>query len=171
MSGLTRAIPGTTMAEILARVKISEVYSVLTGKQPQPVGPNAWRGPAVWRGGDGHNVSMNDTRNVWHDFTANEGGGVLDLVVRICGGSRHDALRWLADYAGVPLDNRLLSATERADWARQQRLIKRELPRARLWQRAALALGDQVLDTLKAALADPKLPRPEIGETRSGQGR
>jgi hypothetical protein len=27
-----------------------------------------------------------------------------------------------------------------------------------------LALGDQVLDSLKAALADPKLPRPEIGE-------
>ena len=74
MSSLTQAIPGS-MAEILARVKISEVYSVLTGKQPQPVGPNAWRGPAVWRGGDGHNVSMNDTRNVWHDFTANEGGG------------------------------------------------------------------------------------------------
>jgi hypothetical protein len=86
-------------------------------------------------------------------------------------GSYLRPLRWLADYAGVPLDNRLLSATERADWARQQRLIKRELPRARLWQRAALALGDQVLDTLKAALADPKLPRPEIGETRSGQGR
>ena len=160
MSDLTRAIPRPTMDEILARVKISEVYSVLTGKQPRPSGPNAWRGPAVWRGGDGHNVSLNDTRNIWHDFTANEGGGVLDLVVRICGGSRQDALRWLADFAGVPLDNRQLSATERADWAKQQRLIKRELPRARLWQRAALALGDQVLENLKAALADPKLLRP-----------
>ena len=118
MSSLIRAVPGTTMAEILARVKISEVYSVLTGKQPRPVGLNAWRGPAVWRGGHGHNVSLNDVRNVWHDFTANEGGGVLDLVVRICGGSRHDALRWLADFAGVPLDSRELSATQRADWAK-----------------------------------------------------
>jgi len=27
-----------------------------------------------------------------------------------------------------------------------------------------MALGDQVLDTLKAALTDSKLPRPEIGE-------
>ena len=88
-------------------------------------------------------------------------------MVRICGGSRQDALRWLADFAGLPLENRLLSATQRADWARQHRLIKRELPRARLWQRAALALGDQVLDNLKAALADPKLPRPEIGEFAS----
>lgn len=95
---------------------------------------------------------------------ANEGGGVLDLVVRIRGGSRQGALRWLADFARVPLDNRFLSVSQRADWARQQQLVKRELPRARLWQRAALALGDQVLDNLKAALADPKLPRPEIGE-------
>ena len=164
MSSLIRAVPGTTMAEILARVKISEVYYVLTRKQPRRVGSDAWRGPAVWRGGDGLNVSLNDTRNLWHDFTANEGGGVLDLVVRVRGGSRQDALRWVADFAGVPLDSRSLSPTEQADWARRQHLIKRELPRARLWQRAALALGDQVLDNLKAALADPKLPRPEIGE-------
>src|SRR6516164_8842803 len=92
--------------------------------------------------------------------------GMILRPMRVAGpgllGSYLRPLRWLADYAGVPLDNRLLSATERADWARQQRLIKRELPRARLWQRAALALGDQVLDNLKAALADPKLPRPEI---------
>jgi hypothetical protein len=52
MSSLTGVIPATSVAEILARVKISEVYYVLTGKQPRPVGPNAWRGPAVWRGGD-----------------------------------------------------------------------------------------------------------------------
>jgi hypothetical protein len=92
MSNLKPPVQGTSVAEILARVKISEVYCVLTEKRPRPVGPNSWRGPAVWRGGDGHNVSLNDTRNVWHDFTANEGGGVLDLVVRICGGSRQDAL-------------------------------------------------------------------------------
>jgi hypothetical protein len=63
-------------------------------------------------------LSLNDARNVWHDFTTNEGGGVLDLVVRICGGPRLDALRWLADFAGVPLDSRELSATQRADWAK-----------------------------------------------------
>jgi hypothetical protein len=164
MSSLTQAIPGARLPEILARVKISEVYCVLTGKQPRRVGSDAWRATAVWRGGDGPNVSLNDTRNVWHDFATNEGGGVLDLVVRICGGSRQDALRWLADFAGVPLENGRLSPKERADWAEQQRRINRELPKARLWQRTAVALGDQVLDTLKAALADSKLPRPEIGE-------
>ena len=103
MSSLTQAIPGS-MAEILARVKISEVYYALTGKQPRRVGSDAWRGAAVWRGGDGLNVSLNDTLNVWHDFTANEGGGVLDLVVRIRGCSRQDALRWLADFTGILLD-------------------------------------------------------------------
>ena len=54
--------------------------------------------------------------------------------------------------------------TQRADWARRQRRIRRELPKARLWQRVAVALGDQVLDTLKAGLTDSKLPRPDIGE-------
>ena len=73
MSSLTQAIPGTNMREILARVKISEVYYTLTGKEPRRVGSDAWRGAAVWRGGDGANVSLNDTRNVWYDFAANEG--------------------------------------------------------------------------------------------------
>ena len=164
MSSLTQAIPGTNMREILARVKISEVYYTLTGKEPRRVGSDAWRGAAVWRGGDGANVSLNDTRNVWYDFAANEGGGVLDFVVRIRGCSRQDALRWLADFAGVPLHNRSLSPTERRRRAKRQLQIRRELPMARLWQRAALALGDQVLDSLKAGLTDSKLPRPEIGE-------
>jgi hypothetical protein len=145
-------------------VKISEVYCLLTGKQPRRVGSDAWRAAAVWRGGDGLNVSLNDTRNVWRDFTANEGGGVLDLVVLICGGSRQDALRWLADFAGVPLEDRRLSPKQRADWVEQRRQIERELPKAQLWQQAAVALGEEVLDTLKAGLSNPKLPRPEIGE-------
>jgi hypothetical protein len=42
--------------------------------------------------------------------------------------------------------------------------MRRELPKARLWQRAALALGDEVLDSLKAGLTDSKLPHPEIDE-------
>jgi hypothetical protein len=164
MSSLTGPVSGAIVDNVLARVKISEVYRTLTGKQPKKAGADTWRATAVWRGGDGPNVSLNDTRNVWLDFVSNEGGGVLDLIVLICGGSRQDAFHWLADFAGVRLEERPLTPEERADWAEQQRQIKRELPRARLWQRAAIALGEEVLDTFKAALSNPKLPRPGIGE-------
>jgi hypothetical protein len=162
MSSLTQA--RTNASEILARVKISEVYHALTGTQPRRVGEDAWRGPAVWRGGDGLNVSLNGARGLWHDFATGEGGGVLDLVVRVRGGSRPDALRWVADFAGMPLDDRPLSPAERDRWAKQQRLIETELSNARLWRRAAVVLGELVLDNLKAALGDATLPRPEIGE-------
>jgi hypothetical protein len=119
---------------------------------------------AKWRGGDGFNVSLDDARGLWHDFLTGEGGGVLDLVVRVRGGSRQDALRWVADLVGCPLDVHPLPAFERARWAKERRQIELELPKARLWRRAALALGEQVLNGLKAALVDPKLPRPPIDE-------
>jgi hypothetical protein len=155
------------MAEILARVKISEVYYALTGKQPRRVGSDAWRGAAVWRGGDGLNVSLNDTWNVWHDFTANEGGGVLDLVVRIRGCSRQDALRWLADFTGIPLDDRPLPPEQRQQCADERRRIERYLPVATVWRRAMVKLVDELLDSLKGALFDPTLPWPEVGEIYS----
>jgi hypothetical protein len=119
---------------------------------------------AIWRGGDGYNVSLDDGRGVWHDFPTGEGGGVLDLVVRIRGGSRQDALRWVADFIGCPLDNSCPPAFDRARWARQQRQIEIELPNALLWRRAALALGEWVLERLKDTLWDQKLPQPPIGE-------
>jgi hypothetical protein len=109
---------------------------------------------------------MDDARNVWHDFVADEGGGVLDLVARIRGGPPRDALRWVADFIGRPLDDRPLSALERTRWASQQRKFEFELSKARLWQRAAVALGEQVLEGLKSALTDPTLPRPEFGEIK-----
>jgi hypothetical protein len=148
----------------LAGIRISQVYHALVGKEPRRTGSTTFRAAAIWRDGDGLNVSLNDARGVWHDFTANEGGGVLDLVIRIRGGTRQDALRWTADFAGFSLDDRPLSATESAHWARQRRQVELELPKARLWRRAAVALSEQVLEGLKAALTDPKLPRPEIGE-------
>jgi hypothetical protein len=145
-------------------VKISEVYYALTGKQPRRVGSDAWRGAALWRGGDGLNVSLNDTRNVWHDFTANEGGGVVDLIVRIRGCSRQDALRWLADFTGIPLDDQPLPPEQRQQWADERRRIERYLPEATLWRRAMVKLVEELLDSLKAALFDPTLPWPEVGE-------
>jgi hypothetical protein len=110
----------------------------------------------VWRGGDGFNVSMNDAGGVWHDFVTDEAGGVLALVARIRGGSHYEALMWLADLAGIPLNHRPLSAGQRARWVRTRRRIALELPRARYWQRSAIALVEHLLDALKAALLDPQ---------------
>jgi hypothetical protein len=150
--------------EVLAGTKISQVYRALTGREPRRTGSETLRAVAVWRDGDGFNVSLDDTRGLWHDFTTGEGGGVLDLVVRVRGGSRQDALRWVADLVGCPLDDRPLSAFDRTRWVKQQRQIERELPKARLWRRSVLALGEEVLDQFKTTLVDPTLPWPAVGE-------
>ena len=150
--------------EIVAGVQVSAVYQALTGVKPRRTGKDTCRAPATWRGGDGNNVSLDDSRGVWHDFVTNEGGGVLDLVIRVRGGNRADALRWCADLAGMPMDDTPLSAAERARWARERREIERDTPAARYWRRAAVTLGEETLVNLKAALFDPTLPRPEIGE-------
>jgi hypothetical protein len=139
---------------------ISAIWKALGGDAPR-----RGRARAFYREGDNRvAVSLNDEKGCWHDFVTGEGGGVLDLVVRVRGGSRQDALRWAADFVGCPLDDRPLSAFERALWAKRQQQIALELPKARLWRRAAVALAEQVLAGLKAALADPTLTRPGVGE-------
>jgi hypothetical protein len=151
---------GEGAAAILARVRISEVYRRLGG--PELRGN---RGPAFWRGGDGLNVSMDDTRGVWHDFGGDgEGGGILDLVQLVLGGNRADALRWCAELAGVPLQDTPLSAADRERWARERRELDKSLPVARHWRIAPVGICDELLVELKAGLFDPTLPQPELGE-------
>jgi hypothetical protein len=141
--------------DILSRVRISRVYKALTGIEPRRTGPDTCRGPAVWRGGDGQNVSMDDDRGIWHDFGDDSGGGVLDLIVQVHGGSRADALRWLAAFAGVALDDEPPSVEERARWARERVDLERFLPIARYWRRAAVNLTQELLLALKAELWAP----------------
>src|ERR1039458_1865723 len=131
--------------DVLGWVKISEVYQALGGPELRGM-----RGPAFWRDGDGLNGSMDDSRGIWHDFTTGDGGGVLDLVVKVRGGNRADALRWAADLAGVPLDDKPLSAEGCARWAAERRELERDLPMAGLWLRAAIDLAEELLDVLKA---------------------
>lgn len=149
----------STTSDVLARVKISDVYAALSGSKLRKN-----RGPAFWRGGDGFNVSLDDGRGVWHDFTTDEGGGVLDLVVRVRGGNRADALRWCADLVGVPMDDTPLSPEERERWARERRELERDLPTARYLRRAAVRMTEELLHMLKSALVDPMLPQPDLGE-------
>jgi hypothetical protein len=141
--------------DVISAVKISEVYRALTGVEPRRTRPDTWRGPATWRGGDGLNVSLNDSDGVWYDFRDDTGGGVLDLVVAVRGGSRQDALRWLADFAGVAMDDTPLSAEDRQRWAEERRALERDLPDARWWRRTAVALSEELLCALKSSFFDP----------------
>lgn len=149
----------TSAPEILAHVKISEVWAALGGGELRH-----GRGRAWWREGDGFNVSMDDARGVWFDHRDGAGGGVLDLVQHVRGGSRADALRWCAELAGIPLSDEPLSAEDRARWAKERRALERDLPTARCWRRAAVSMAEELLVSLKSALFDPTLPQPEIDE-------
>ena len=100
-------------------------------------------------------MAGDDARGVWHDFVMDEGGGILDLVKRIRGGNRADALRWCADFAGVPLDERPVSTEDRARWVAERRELERDLRGARYWRRAAVTLGEETLEREKSRLFDP----------------
>ena len=144
--------PAPQIRDILSSLKITAVYQALTGITPRHTGRNSARAPAAWRGGDGQSVAMDDSRGVWHDFAANAGGGILDLIVQVRGGNRADALRWAAEFTGIPLDNRSLSPAERYRWAQHRRLMEQELPKARYWRRAAITMSEELLVVLKAPL-------------------
>jgi hypothetical protein len=149
-------------AEIFSRAKISHVFEALTGRQPKPTGKGTFRGVAAWRAGaKGLNVSLDDSRGVWHDFVSGDGGGILCLIMRLRGCSKQDALKWLSEFTGVPLEDKPMSAGEKARYAERQRLIARELPRARDWRRAAIDLCEETLDHLRAAFFDPTLGTPD----------
>jgi hypothetical protein len=153
-----------TARDVLAQVEISGVCRELTGVEPRRCGVGKYRAVATWRGGDGYSVSLDDSKGVWHDPVSDEGGGILDLVKLIRGGNRAEALRWCADLAGIPLDDKPFSAEDRARWAAERRDLERELPDARHWRRAAVSMAQELLDSLKAGLVDPTLPQPGIGE-------
>jgi hypothetical protein len=142
------------VTEILSRTQISQVWAALGG------GPMRYRrGKAFWRGGDGLNVALDDEKGAWFDHARAEGGGVLDLVEKARDCDRQAALRWLAAFAGIPLDDRPLSLAERRDWAKA-RAEARLLARAALWwwrerigeledqKRAAFHAGGMEIDIL-----------------------
>ena len=144
----------TASRDVLTCIKISEACHTLTGIAPRRCGPSKYRAVATWRGGDGYTVSLDDSKGVWHDPVPDEGGGVLDLIVRVQGGNRAEALRWAADLVGIPLDNKPFTKADRARWAAERRELERALPGARYWRRAAIELSEELLSVLKAALFD-----------------
>ncbi len=135
-----------TGADVLDRLDITEVWSALGG-------PNLrWgRGRAFWRETRDYNVSIDRAKKTWYDHARSEGGGVLDLVCHVAGGTRADALRWCAELAGVQLDN---------DAPRDPAGMF-DPEAAQAWRRTLLANVERWLDYYSARLWDG--PDPDRG--------
>lgn len=134
--------------EIISSVQISQVWRALGGGELRH-----GHGRAFWRGGDNPQaVSLNDDLGVWFDHVEGKGGGVLDLVQLVQGSRRGEALRWVADLAGIPLDERQFTPLERHQYAQQQSEFQRDLCQARLFRRTALSVCEELLTELKATL-------------------
>jgi hypothetical protein len=136
-------------ASILPRVRITDAWRVLGGPKLRRSGRNHYRGRAWWRDGDGFNISLDDARGVWFDHRDAIGGGVIDLVVLVRGGSREEALHWLAQAQGITLDDRPLSAADRARWVAERNALESHLPAARYWRQSMVAMTERLLIDLK----------------------
>jgi len=112
---------------------ISAIWQALGGDTPR-----RGRAPAFYRKGDNPGaVSLNDEKGCWHDFVTGDGGGVLDLVQRVRGGGRREALRWLSELVGVPIEVR--SFRDRKSYAVRRAAVQLEATQlardARDWER------------------------------------
>ena len=140
----------TVASELISQVRLSDVYTALIGTKPRRTGRNTSRGPATWRGGEGFNVALDDSRGTWYDHVTGDHGGVLALIQRVRCCTRSEALRWLSDSFGLPLDNKPMSRAERE---RYKRACDDAIPLARsawLWYQERLA----DLDDLKCSAVD-----------------
>jgi hypothetical protein len=119
-----------TAGEIVDSVRITDVWRALGGQAPR-----RGRAVAFWRDrADGLNVSLSDAKGMWKDFARDERGGVLDLIQKVRGGDRYDALRWLADYAGIPLDSDRWSPEQKREYGRRRRAAEREAVQVAEWR-------------------------------------
>jgi len=137
--------------EILSDARIVEVWTALGGPTLHG-GPYAYRGCAWWRNGDGLNVSVNAVRNVWFDHRNGLGGGIVDLIARVRGVRPREALCWLAEWQGVGLQR--LSREDRTRHREERRKLEKLLASALLFQRAVIALFEELLADLKGGLFD-----------------
>jgi hypothetical protein len=128
-----------TAAGIISVVRISDVWRTLGGDELR----NS-RGRAFWRHGDGYSVALDDARGRWFDHRDGVGGGVLDLVAHVHGGTRQDALRWLANLTGAVLDDEPANPTPPGEFVEASR-IRRD---AIYFADAATLTAEQVLEAL-----------------------
>lgn len=143
-----------TATALIAQTSIVSVWQALGGGEIR-----RGRGQAWWRRGDGWTVALDDERGTWFDHRDASGGGVLDLIRHLRGGSRAESLRWLAGWRGVRVDgDSPLSREERRRYAQARQDAPALARAAELWwieRRAHLerAKADALADGDDAALA------------------
>jgi hypothetical protein len=87
----------------------------------------------------------------------------LDLVVRVHGGTRQDALKWIAELSGVSLQQ--TTAQDLSLMQQTRSAMERDMPDATLWRHAAVEMGEELLSALKEGLYNPAAKmQPEEGE-------
>jgi hypothetical protein len=91
-------------------VGIAQVAKALLG----PPNPHLSRKTEL-RYGTGGSLSVDITKNVWHDHEANKGGGVLDLINRELGGDHADAQRWHDYHFGASYPAANLGDSDKAE--------------------------------------------------------
>ena len=134
-------MPATAAGELVAQVRISRVWAALGGC---PL--HGQRGQAFWRSGDGFNVALDEDRGVWCDHARGEGGGILDLIQHARGSSRQDALCWLADFAGVRLQDRPWNDGESGKHARRLAIAEREACAVVAWRDGLVGVLEESRD-------------------------
>ena len=64
--------------------------------------------------------SFDPEAGTWHCFRCNRGGGVLDLAQAVHNCDRREAIAWVAQFVGVPLDRHTSSRAERRKYAQKR---------------------------------------------------
>ncbi len=100
----------------------------------------------------------------WHCFGCNSDGDAFDFIAKIEGTDFNGAKRRLAELAGFTLDGGECTREDVERWAAEKRAVQADLPAARFWRRAALALGYELLENLKAGLESSAALQPAPGE-------
>lgn len=121
------------LEQVLSRVTISQVWQALGGAEPR-----CGRAPAIWRDTRDRNISLNDSKGTWYDFRDNTGGGIIALIQQARGSSPKEAVNWLSDFTGIPLERDHLTPAQRRERARQWREARIEAERLVYWKRDLL---------------------------------
>ena len=129
--------------QIIYALPITSIWQLLGGDEPRH-----GRVRAVWRGGDGRNVALDDRKGCWFDHARSEGGGVLDLIIKVNRCTRADALKWLAARSGFKLGLGA-DARERERWRRTVERNRRIAREAAYFADATTILAETALASLK----------------------
>jgi DNA primase len=97
---MTRAIPDEIVEEVRARADLVEIVSEHTTLKRTG---RTFRGPCPLHGGKGPNFSVDPAKNLFKCFVCGEGGDVFGFPMKMLGMDFPDAIRWVAERAGVEI--------------------------------------------------------------------